>query len=510
MKRCIARGQITPGNGRAGNTLLVAVLLLAVLSLVGATVLQTVSNRYDYSQKAVGWSEALNAAEAGADYAFTNCVWSLGNSGMNAWTGWKKYDTGTSSWVPVTNSADGNSQFFVGNRLIYDLPAGSHLVGTGEGTTDLWYHVEVDSPNSFLVAGNRWYRIRATGYAALPGMARSNNDSPDGARTHNDMLRKLDLKVDHFIKRYGDYSHAAGTTVTVAPQATRRIEVIARPVTPFSRAIMATAPSGSPVDVPVIDSYNSTDTVNYPGGLYSSAPRNAITGVGTNATVYIDAPISAFNANLYGSLETNGGTVTKTSNITGTVANNVVLTIPPVTAPTWATTAGGPAPAIVTAGSTASPSYASYSSVNGINVVLPSGQTTGVANLYITGDVKGGITVAAGVTLKIWFEGNFSMKSRDINNLNNNSANLQLYGINPPAGQSRTFDLNSGTPQFTYFMLDAPAYDFTNSGNPDIVGAFIIKTLSGNGNTSWHYDEALAGAGLVTDYKRASWVEDPR
>ena len=212
---------MTLGDGRAGNTLLVAVLLLAVLSVIGATVLQTVSNRYDYSQKAVGWSEALNAAEAGTNFGFANCVWSLGNSGTSAWTGWKKFDTATSAWVPVTNTADGNNQFFLGNKMIYDLPAGSHLLSPSEGTTDLWYHVEIDSPASYQISDNRWYRIRATGYAGLPGMARSNNDSPDGASSHNNMLRKLDLKVDHFIARYGDYAHAAGTTVAVTPQATQ-------------------------------------------------------------------------------------------------------------------------------------------------------------------------------------------------------------------------------------------------------------------------------------------------
>ena len=42
-------------NNCSGNTLLVAVLLLAVLSFIGATVLQAVSSRYDYSQKAIGW-----------------------------------------------------------------------------------------------------------------------------------------------------------------------------------------------------------------------------------------------------------------------------------------------------------------------------------------------------------------------------------------------------------------------------------------------------------------------
>jgi hypothetical protein len=473
-------------------------------------VLQTVSHRYDYSQKAVGWAEALNAAEAGTNFGFANCVWSLGNSGTGAWTGWKKFDTTASSWVPVTSQADGDNEISLCNRLIYDLPADSHLLSAGEGTTDLWYHVEIDSPASYLISGNRWYRLRATGYAGLPGMARSNNDSPDGASLHNNILRKLDLKVDHFIARYGDYAHAAGASVVVTPQATRRVEVIVRPVTPFSRAIVAAAPTGSPVVVPVVDSYNSSDPVNYPGGLYSSAPRNISTGVGVNASVYVNAPISTFGANLYGSLETNGGTVTQGSNITGTVTNNVILPIPGVTAPSWKVTATGPAPATITAGTMVSPTYASYTSAKNISVVLPAGQTTGVANLYVTGDITGGITVAAGVTLRIWFEGNFSMKSRDINNLNNNAAYLQLYGVDPPAGQSRTFDLNSGTPQFSYFTLDAPGYDFVNNGNPDVVGAFVVKTLGGNGNTSWHYDEALAGAGIVTDYKLASWVEDPR
>jgi hypothetical protein len=84
MKTMYRSRQMTLGNARAGNTLLVAVLLLAVLSLVAATVLQTLSNRYDYSQKAVGWSEALNAAEAGANFGFAGApsgeFWSSSSS----------------------------------------------------------------------------------------------------------------------------------------------------------------------------------------------------------------------------------------------------------------------------------------------------------------------------------------------------------------------------------------------------------------------------------------------
>ena len=490
-----------------GSTLLVALLTLAVLGLVGANVMMTVTNRYNYTQKAVGWQEAFGAAEAGADFGLANCRRTVTGG---AWTGWKKYNAGASSWVTVTDTADANSQLSSGNKIIYDLPAGSHLVGTGEGTTDLWYHVEVDVPPPFVIADNLWYRVRSTGYAGLTGLARSGNDSPDGAKTHNDMLRKLDLRVDHFIKRYGDFLHAAGATVMVSPQATRRIELVAEPVTPFSRAIVTMAPTGSPLAVPLVDSYNSTDTVHYPGGLYSSAPRDPAAGIGTNATIFVNAPISSLSGNYYGNVSTNGGTLSQTSNISGTVTNNAQITTPPVTVPSWGVVSGAPAPSTLTAGASSSPLYASYSSINNLTVNLPAGQTTGVANIYVAGDVLGGITVAQGVTLRIWFAGNFSMKSRDIDNLNNNAAYLQLYGIDPPAGQTRSFTLASGTPQFSYFTLDAPGYDFYNNGNPDICGAYVVKTLGGNGNTTWHYDEALVGAGIPTDYKRAIWVEDER
>ena len=499
---------IAKGNG--GSSLIIALLTLSTLSLVGATVLMNLNSRYNYTQKAVGWEAALSAAEAGADYGFANCRWTIGTGGTSPWNNWKKFDSTTSTWITVTNSSDANNQLVAGNKIIYDLPSGSHLVSGGQGTADLWYHVEVDSPGSLIVSGNRWYRIRATGYAALTGQARANNDSPDGARTHNDMLRKFDLRIDHFIKRYGDYAHAAGTSVPVTPQATRRIEVIAQPTTPFGKAFVVMGTTGNPLEAPLVDSYDSTDTLNYPGGLYNSGSRNPHTGTGTNATVYVNAPISSYSGTLYGNLETNGGSATKTNNISGTVTNTASINVPPVTAPSWKVTASSPAPSVITAGTTSSPSYGSYTSINDLTVVLPVGQTQGVANIYVTGNVQGGITVSPGVTLKIWFEGDFSMKARDIQNLNYNSSNLQFYGIDPPAGQSRSFDIGSGNPGFRYFSLDAPAYDFSVNGNPDFCGSFIVKTLSGNGNTTWHYDEALATVGLVTAYQRAMWVEDER
>ncbi len=68
----------------------------------------------------------------------------------------------------------------------------------------------------------------------------------------------------------------------------------------------------------------------------------------------------------------------------------------------------------------------------------------------------------------------------------------------------------SGNPGVAYFTLNAPSYDFKSNGNVDVGGAVIARTIMGNGNTSWHYDETLATAGEVLDYQRASWIEDPR
>lgn len=491
---------------KKGSTLVVALLMLLVLSAVGANLLLSVSTRYDNTQKAIGWEKALPAAEAGAEVGLANVRWSV-TGAATPWSGWKKSVSGF--WTTVTDAADASTELSAGRKVVYDLPAGSHLTVAGEGSTDLWYHVEVDAPASMVVGGNPWYRIRSTGYAGLPGMARANYDLA-GSGNHNDLLRKLDLKSDHFIKRYGDYANAVGTSVAVTPRAARRIELIAKPKTGFGWAIFATAPSGSPVSVPIIDSYNSGDTVNYPGGLYSSTPRNVSTGVGTNAPIYINAPISTLSGNYYGNVQTNGGTLTKTANISGTVANNLTQAVPTVGVPSWAGVAGSAAPATLSAGTTAAPLYASYTSVSGLTVNLPAGKTTGVANIYVTGNVSGGISVAKGVTLRVWFAGSFSMKASAVDNQNNNPAYLQLYGIDPPAGQTRSVSLGSGPPGYRYFVLDAPAYDFSVNGNPDFCGAFIVKTLSGNGNTTWHYDEALANTGLPTDYTRAMWVEDER
>jgi hypothetical protein len=77
-------------------------------------------------------------------------------------------------------------------------------------------------------------------------------------------------------------------------------------------------------------------------------------------------------------------------------------------------------------------------------------------------------------------------------------------------GTNQTIDLGSGKPQATYVVWYAPNYAFTVNGNPDFVGAFVVKSITGNGNNTLHFDKALLTAGTPSDYRIASYVEDIR
>ena len=77
-------------------------------------------------------------------------------------------------------------------------------------------------------------------------------------------------------------------------------------------------------------------------------------------------------------------------------------------------------------------------------------------------------------------------------------------------GVNQTITLGSGSPQTNYVVWYAPNADFSVNGNPDFVGAMVVKSMTGNGNNTFHYDTELATSGTPTDYRVASYVEDVR
>jgi hypothetical protein len=220
---------------------------------------------------------------------------------------------------------------------------------------------------------------------------------------------------------------------------------------------------------------------------------------------------------LYGNVATNGGTIVRSSQITGTIDNNVPFTIPPFYLPTDLP-APQAAPTYITgnttitppaSGSAANPTAYLLSSWTNELTLQPYGGAETYVAIHLTGDFNGKITVKPKVHTQIFFDGNFNAKARDIDNQTGYAANLQFYGISP-ANPSTTQQVNIDPPGSFSATFYAPSADFTLNGNPDITGAIVCKSFYGNGNTSWHYDRALDNVGNAVDYRVASYVEDTR
>src|SRR3954453_15500762 len=111
-----------------GSTMFLALLMLALLLFVGATVLSNATRLYNGNEKVQGWQEALNAAEAGADLGLANLRWTVTSSpspipaAFDSSLGWTKSTTTDPNNGTVTNT-------------IYSCTT-PHIVQTGEGTIE--------------------------------------------------------------------------------------------------------------------------------------------------------------------------------------------------------------------------------------------------------------------------------------------------------------------------------------------------------------------------------------
>src|SRR5688572_30514782 len=89
-------------RSNAGSTLISALLILSVLSLVAATVFRTAIPAYRGTYHGAAWHEARLAADAGVDLAFAAIQNSLPDTNLYTWPGWTD-----ASGNPVTPGTDG-------------------------------------------------------------------------------------------------------------------------------------------------------------------------------------------------------------------------------------------------------------------------------------------------------------------------------------------------------------------------------------------------------------------
>ena len=75
--------------------------------------------------------------------------------------------------------------------------------------------------------------------------------------------------------------------------------------------------------------------------------------------------------------------------------------------------------------------YYVVSSFSGNLTVNQVGTAATYVEIHVTGDITGSIDVKPNVHVKIYFDGNISVKARDIVNESGIAGNLQFYGISP-------------------------------------------------------------------------------
>jgi hypothetical protein len=294
------------------------------------------------------------------------------------------------------------------------------------------------------------------------------------------------------------------------------VELIAAPITPFEAAIKAAGTFYGLGDAALIDSYSSANGAYYFAANNPSDPHYSDSRSGN---VEINSAVATIRGMLYGNVATNGGTIIRSSQITGTIDNNVPFSVPPFKMPTDFPTpqvspTKVPGNSTVTidppaAGSVQNPISYLFSSFTGHLVVNQYGTAQTYVDVHVTSDITGTIDIAPNVHARIYFDGNISVKARDIVNQSGIAANLQFYGISP-TDPSVSQTIGIAPPGNFAATFYAPSADFTLNGNPDITGAIVCKSFYGNGNTSWHYDRTLDNEGDAVDYRIINYVEDIR
>jgi hypothetical protein len=494
-----------------GNVLLCVLCTILVVSLIGGNVLLNCMTRYNVASSQVrSWKESLDAAETGGDIAYAEVRKTILDP-THKFSGWT-YSGGAYTNSPVTYGKD-------------NLSTSSRV--------DI-FHYDGN--------GNAWYRIRTKGTAPVLGLKRVGMDDRMGPNTRGDsLLRKIDFNYDHFIATYGPNGDGIGQTLlpVSTPQVSRRVELIAAPITPFEAAIKAGGTFYGLGSAAYVDSFRST-TGPYDASVKTnpSDPRYADSQAGT---VQIDASVATIMGYIYGNIYTNGGTVTKnTTSISGIIDNSVPFTLSPFIMPSTASWNYVPSPATVTPNTTINPPvvngvqqtgsaeqpnyYLVTSFVNNGSLTVNPATVNGVPQetyvaVHVTTDIGSStgqgpsFTIPAHVHLEVYFDGNFQTKAENIVNASGYAGNLQFYGITPTdPNVQQTVNLNSGGGSTAGFaaVFYTPGANFTINGGPDLTGAIVCKNFSANGNVHWHYDRALDSEGDAVDYRVISYVEDIR
>ena len=311
----------------AGSVLVAATLTIAVLASISALTLLNVTGKHQDSYRAGAWREALSAAEAGSERAMAELRTSIDDP-ANAWAGWVVVDASGNPAAPQTIDRDGRWAVGYSLRATDTLPAQS-----GESKQPR-YAVTIDVPTTLAATARRWnqgYRIRSTGISDLPGVARAASDKRDT------QLRRLSLVWDRTVG-----FPTSGARVT-RPQATRTIEVIAKPESVYAYGLTAEI-NFKLSRKTFIDGFNSNYPETSSNGKYDPTKRTPDGGtILANRWKKKPKPdqlVEKFDvghATIYGDLLVNGSlkNVKNYENVQGNKVTDTSVDTPTNLAPVW-------------------------------------------------------------------------------------------------------------------------------------------------------------------------------
>ena len=528
---------------RCGATVIIALGALVILAAVAATVLRTVVPRYHVSFQTAGWQEARLAAEAGLDLALERLNGNVPDPAAATadWVGWKQSPSAAAkgpylarSNASAVGGAAAENSVLVSKPIYLDNVNVSSAAGTVAAVdVQLWalYPSGPDNRN------NVWFRVRSMGTASVPGPKRSAMDRMDTS------LRRLSL-YEPMRPRLAANDVLAPTEIPF-PNASRIVEIIAKPMRPFGKAILTDAAMElGRSNGWEVNSYDSTDPLKSgPEGTYPGDDSHKIQSNGdiasnqANPTSTPYGPlIDANGATVMGSVSTNGGDDPSTavhenvSDASGIDSNRISddyqdpLSPPPLPtphayAPNPNYSTGVPFAASGSAGTDVFYRVAAKDPTLGGFTVTGTGRIT----IILDGDWQIGsggtrfVEIPPDVQATIYVKGNVDFGNSRVNTTEASSkipGNLLIYGV-PDRNADGTLPVRtlgvSGNAQVAAAFY-GPSYNVTMSGTTDWFGAVAAQSfrVNGGGNGGFHYDEALGSAGFIKRFAITSYFEDAR
>ena len=503
-------------KNQKGSVLLIALLTITILTLLCATSLYITSQDASATTQTTSWEQSLSGAEAAVDNA-------MNALNTNSWSGWYTITNSSLPTAQPSPSGTPNAASTPGSGKYNYYSSSFALQGEASNTINWWVTVDngsvapTPSPSPGLVnGGQQAFRIRATAIVGAPGPVRVSNNKLD-----ND-LRKVSLKFDRI----------AGGAVS-NPQVTRRIEVVATPISGSGWGKGITMSTGVNMSGgSTVDSFNSNSGARVWSSLYRDSTNPQVMGIVNNTWSQSDLG----NQYVYGGVTYSGSTLKDTNNVEGSIATPYNGSISPAPTPptgvTYTQYTGNnnnpPNSGVFVAGAGGTTAYyqingdlSTSNNGSGQYIYIQKHDNSGdKIVISVTGNLleqgSGYIVVDPGVQVTFYVAGNITFQGSSMINgvpnagasptTTNYAGNMVIYGT---GDSSKTFT-QSGQTTFSG-VVDAPNYTMKlQGGQVEYTGAILGNNATISGGASFHYDESLSSGTSPTGSKYAfsRWFED--